>query len=201
MDQMVSFLSGSNTTQPSASEQDVTVTDPNPSIPECFTVEHLSQGTYNMYLIDTRYTTKTGLDVLPVGREGAAGVVTKTHETVTEKWIFWTAERLNVPPTLPETNTNNANEVLISSQILFANVLQKDYGQTVWRVSGVYHYKMIKAQPIGSSIYPISTTPAELASAISRFYGPSNFSPNIIDASAGAPTLPSLLLNQVIQQN
>ncbi len=202
MDQIVSFDGAGQTTQ-SATPATATIgfAAPVGVSGEAFTVDHLSQGFYGSYLIDSHYANRTGLDVLPIGQVDGVNVVTKTQNATTEKVVFWTCERVNAHPLLPALLTSDPNEIPIVQEILFANCLQMLNNQTVWKVSGVNKYKLLQAKN-SSSTYPIGTTPAEVAPASTRFYGPLDFSTAIIDASAGIPAGVSegLTLQKVIQQ-
>ncbi len=185
----VSYVTGGSP----GSGQGFQVASPAPS--EKFTVDHLSQGRYGQYCIDTRYINTTGLDVLPVGKEGLPGVVVQRQIPTSEKHLYWTVERDNAMPDLPALTTSDPNEIPISQELLLCNVLQGPLGHEIWRASGVNKYKL-KVAKTASSLYPIGSTPAELAPATTRYYAPVNFKTTIIDASAGAP---AVNLQQVIQ--
>lgn len=163
-----------------------------------FTVSHLTQGAYKQYSIDSRYINETGLEVLPTGDPGGDNVLIRVHSGKSEKVVYWTVERNNAMPLLPALTTNNANEVPIKQELLFCNVLPVAGGGQIWRASGINHYKLIRPKD-STSKYPIGSTPAELAAAISRFYPPTAFVTTILDASAASvPDLP-INFEQVIR--
>jgi hypothetical protein len=199
MDQIVT-VAGTRTTEKVPSLGGKNNAQAQSGVSEKFSFSQLSEGPYQQYGIDSRYVNTTGLDVLPVGQIGVPGIVVRSQQPTSEKWVWWTCERLNAMPLLPALTTSDDNEVPISQEILFCNVLPCMGGGEVWRVSGVNKYKLRIAKT-ATSIYPVGTTPAENAPAVSRFYGPDNFSTTIIDASAGSPAKPSagLTLQQVIQ--
>lgn len=192
MDQILSEATGGRSYEFVSALPDGPEPDLPPQAAEVFTVNHLTQGMYHEARLDTRYLTLTGLNVLACGQAEEENVVIRTSNAVTEKHLFWTFERENAPPLLPALTTSDPNEVPIGQELLFANVLPGLNGQQVWRVSGVNKYKLRKAKN-AQSRYPIGTTPAEIAPAATRYYGPEQFSTAFIDARVGE----TVSLNQI----
>lgn len=172
--------------------------NPAPIVPEAFTIDHLQNGAYSQYLIDTKYATDTGLRVIPKAASGAdssvQNSVVRIHRGLTEKEVAWTVERQNDLPDIPQLSTNDPNEIPIRQEITFANKLQMLNGNKVYRSSGVNYYRLIKPK-MADSKYPIGTTPAEVSPSSANYYGPANFRGDIIDGAFAAPGgLPTVIV-------
>ncbi len=157
---------------------------------ESYSSEHIKNGPYNQYLIDSKYSTDTGLRVIPKAASGESPTVNnsvvRVHRGVTTKAVVWTVERCNKLPKLPDLDTKDPNEIAERQEITFANKLQLLNGNTIYRVSGVNYYSLIKPKN-NQSKYPIGTTPAEVSPSSANFYGPNDFDKTIIDAAFAAP--------------
>lgn len=157
---------------------------------EAFSDQHLRYGAYNEYLIDSTYSTDTGLRVLPKASSGENATiqnsVVRIHRGTTEKCVQWTCERCNEKPVLPALTTSDPNEIPIRQEIKFANKYQLANGQKLYRVSGVNVYQLVKPKS-PNSVYPIGTTPAEISPSAANFFSSLDFSTTIIDAGFAAP--------------
>lgn len=186
---VVEFDAGQANINPGPARDSEVPLPPQLGIPSRFT-EDAIKFEYTVYTIDTEYVEDTGLRVLASGGiDGTQnqGTVTRIHRGMTRKVVKWVAERINKMPILPSKNTQNPNEVLISSLIYPANPVQGAIGiQKLYRVSGVYVYDLVKPMD-ENSIYPMGTTPGEMDVSADHNITPQNFSPDVLDASHAIP--------------
>lgn len=151
-----------------------------PTSPPRFRSSHLSLGAYEAYTINSQYSKVTGYAVLPTSED--TGVTVRIHKPMTTKVVTWCVERKNAKPVLPKLDTGDPNEVPISQTINFVNCEPMPNGGTYWRVGGSNVYQLLKPKSEDSK-YPIGVTPAELDSSSTRYFGPEDFSSDLLDSS------------------
>lgn len=99
---------------------------------------------HRQVLFDVRYIFVPGHVVLtPAGEDGLAGEVVKLHAGYWTKEVMWTMERANAWPVCPHPDTD-ANEVMLAgSYVQPADPLEGPGGSRIYRVSGMYRYRLL----------------------------------------------------------
>ncbi len=185
---------GTNTVLPSIGPGDV----PNPDIPYVqnpFSAAHLQNGFYDEFFIDTIYRTDSGLRVIAKAASSESvqilNSIVRIHRGTSTKEVHWNTQRRNAKPKIPKWTTNDPNEIPISQTMNLTNMAEGGGAGTIWRAQGVYTYALVKPKN-DQSKYPVGSSPAEIAPSATRWYGPEDFTQEILDSAFAAPggTLP-----------
>lgn len=100
----------------------------------------LNSGIYTDYQIWTSYDTDYHTIQLPTVGSSVAALGVLAPPTTT-KTCWWTASKVDTPPTIPDPNVIDPNSTLLSSTVIpAAPQLMADATTPVWTVSGIYTY-------------------------------------------------------------
>ena len=125
---------------------------------------------YDVYTIKMSYLSKTGFDVLPgswfdstkaasAGYDKAGFSLNKKvrkHNPVLTLIAEWSAERVGVPPEIPDPCPDDCNICLIENAIVLDEIRPIDGGGYLHRISGRYVYKCLDTTlvPLAAAVPP-----------------------------------------------
>ncbi len=191
----------------------VTVGDAPPSTSTHYSYDATTSGTYTEMSVESKISTRRGTMGSPIASGGSndnngdgngngngngnnnrpdAEILTLSRPFTRVTYKF-EAERLTIPPVIPDPNVNDGNLALISDELTpMAVGLAPDGVTPVYRIGGVYEYVARNARVANAAVhfgvhpwtdFSYDDSLAQMSS--------SNFQHGLIDSFSGNPNYPS----------